>query len=199
MGFSRQEHWSGLPFSSPGDLPNWASCIVGRFSTVWAIREMEKMIPHPLHKPSGWPSLEVWCCKGLGLEGNCKLWLMMIVFSSRLAAFLSSLLQFSLVTQSCLTLCDPMNCSMPGLPVHHQLLESTQTHVHWVGDAIQPFHPLSSPSPPALNLSFLLPLLLSFFQLSFLSLSFCLVKWRALKALPPREIAKNHRMAGCVT
>ena len=46
-----------------------------------------------------------------------------------------------------------MNCSTPGLPVHHQLPESTQTHVHWVGDAIQPSHPLSSPSPPALNLS----------------------------------------------
>ena len=50
-------------------------------------------------------------------------------------------------------LCDPMNRSTPGLPVHHQLPESTQTHVHWVGDAIQPSHPLSSPSPPALNLS----------------------------------------------
>ena len=49
--------------------------------------------------------------------------------------------------------CDPMNRSTPGLPVHHQLPESTQTHVHWVGDAIQPSHPLSSPSPPALNLS----------------------------------------------
>ena len=61
------------------------------------------------------------------------------------------LVQFS--TQSCPTLCVPMNCSTPGLPVHHQLLESTQTHVHWVGDAIQPSHPLSSPSPPALNLS----------------------------------------------
>ena len=48
-------------------------------------------------------------------------------------------------------LCDPMNCSMPGLPVHHQLPESTQTHVHRVSDAIQPSHPLSSPSPPALN------------------------------------------------
>ena len=60
--------------------------------------------------------------------------------------------QFSSVTQSCPTLCDPMNCSTPGLPVHHQLQESTQTHVHWVGDAIQPSHPLSSPSP-ALNLS----------------------------------------------
>ena len=60
---------------------------------------------------------------------------------------------FSSVTQPCLTLHDPMNRSTPGLPVHHQLQEFTQTHVHWVGDAIQPSHPLSSPSPPALNLS----------------------------------------------
>ena len=60
--------------------------------------------------------------------------------------------QFSSVTQSCLTLCDSMNHSTPGLPLHHQLPESTQTHVHWVGDAIQPSHPLMSPSPPALNL-----------------------------------------------
>ena len=59
----------------------------------------------------------------------------------------------SSVTQSCLTLCNPMDCSMPGLPVHHQLLKFTQTHVHWVSDAIQPSHPLLSPSPPALNLS----------------------------------------------
>ncbi|KAB0345576.1 hypothetical protein FD754_022502 [Muntiacus muntjak] len=64
-----------------------------------------------------------------------------------------STVQFSSVAQSYPTLCDPMNCSMPGLPVHHQLLESTQTHVHCVGDAIQPSHPLSSPCPPALNLS----------------------------------------------
>ena len=61
--------------------------------------------------------------------------------------------QFSAVTQSCPTLCDPMNRSTPGLPVHHQLLEFTQTHVHRVGDAIQPSHPLSSPSPPTFNLS----------------------------------------------
>ena len=57
--------------------------------------------------------------------------------------------QFSSVTQSCPTLCDPMNHSTPGLLIHHQLLEFTQTHVHRVGDAIQPSHPLSSPSPPA--------------------------------------------------
>ena len=61
--------------------------------------------------------------------------------------------QFSSVTQSCLTLCDSMNHSIPGLPVHHQLPEFTQTHVHWVGDATPPSHPLLSPSPPAFNLS----------------------------------------------
>ena len=59
--------------------------------------------------------------------------------------------QFSSVAQSCPTLCNPMNCSTPGLPVHHQLPEFTQTHVHRVGDSIQPSHPLSSPSPPAPN------------------------------------------------
>ena len=60
---------------------------------------------------------------------------------------------FSSVAQSCPTLCDPMDHSTPGLPVHHQLPEFTQTHVHWVHDAIQPSHPPSSPSPPAFNLS----------------------------------------------
>ena len=59
--------------------------------------------------------------------------------------------QFSSVTQSCPTLCDPMNCSTPGLPVHNQFPESTQTHAHRVGDAIQPSHPLLPPSPPAPN------------------------------------------------
>ena len=61
------------------------------------------------------------------------------------------LLQFSSVGQSCPTLCHPINRSMPGLPVHHQLPEFTQTNVHRVGDSIQPSHPLSSPSPPAPN------------------------------------------------
>ena len=66
------------------------------------------------------------------------------------SGFISSV-QFSSVTQSCPTLCNPMNHSMPGLPVHHQLLEFTQTHIHQVGDAIQPSHPLSAPFPPAPN------------------------------------------------
>ena len=61
--------------------------------------------------------------------------------------------QSSVQSLSCLTLCDPVDCSTPGLPVHHQLPEFTQTHVHWVGDAIKPSHPLSSPSPPAFSLS----------------------------------------------
>ena len=61
--------------------------------------------------------------------------------------------QFSSVAQSCLTLCDPLGCSTPGFPVHHQLLELAQIHVHWVGDAIQPSHFLSSPPPPTFNLS----------------------------------------------
>ena len=70
-------------------------------------------------------------------------WICMFIFSSSV--------QFSSVAQSCPTLCDPMNRSTPGLPVHHQLPEFTQTHVHWVSDAIQPSHPLSSPSPLAPN------------------------------------------------
>jgi len=61
--------------------------------------------------------------------------------------------QFSSVTQSCQTLCNPMDCSMPGFSVRHHLPELAQTHVHWVSDAIQPSHPLLSPSPPAFNLS----------------------------------------------
>ena len=65
-----------------------------------------------------------------------------IIFSS---------LQFNSVAQSCPTLCDPMNRSTPGLPVHHQLPEFTQTHIHQVSDAVQPSHPLLSPSPPAPN------------------------------------------------
>ena len=80
-------------------------------------------------------SLEkLWCWEGLGAEEK--------------GTTDSDIYQFSSVAQPCLTLCDPMNHSTPGLPVHHQLLEFTQTHIHWVSDAIQPSHPLSSPSPP---------------------------------------------------
>ena len=75
------------------------------------------------------------------------------VCSLYLCLFCCLAYQFSSVAESCPTLCDPMNHSTPGLPVHHQLPESTQTHVHRVSDAIQSSHPLSSPSPPVLYLS----------------------------------------------
>ena len=109
MGFSRQEYWSGLPFPSPGDLPN------------------------PGIKP-----------RSLTLQADA--------LPSEPQEFAHrSTKTFSSVTQSCPTLCDPMNHSMPGLPVHRQLPEFTQTHVHQVSDAIQPSHPLLFPSPPAPN------------------------------------------------
>ena len=110
MGFPRQEHWSGLPFPSPGNLPNQGSdlCLLH-----WQVDSF------PLSH-QGSPCLSI---------------------------------SLSSVAQLCLTLCNPMDCSTPGFPVHHHLLELAQTHVHWVGDAIQPSYPLSSLSPPAFNLS----------------------------------------------
>ena len=76
---------------------------------------------------------------------------MCMVKTRRWGSLRNSSVQFSSVSQSCPTVCHPMNHSMPGLPVHHQLPEFTQTHVHWVRDAIQPSHPLSSPSPSVPN------------------------------------------------
>ena len=111
MEFSRQEYWSGLPFPSPGDLPE--PRIKPAFLMFTSLQEDSSPT-----EPSGKP----------------------------FAKF-----QFSSVAQSCPTLCDPMKCSTPGLPVHHQLPEFTQTQVHRVSDAIQPSHPLLSPSPPAPN------------------------------------------------
>ena len=73
------------------------------------------------------------------------------IATQHLHTALLTIVEFSSVAQSCPTLCNPMNCSTPGLPVHHHLPEFPQTHVHWVGDAIQPSHPWSSPSPPVPN------------------------------------------------
>ena len=102
------------------------------------------------------PSLVVWIQFYQKYCFHNKNYLLLRIYAPW-CIFLLAAPQFSSVTQSCLTLWDPMNHSMPGLPVHHQLPEFTQTHIHWVSDAIQPSHPLSSPSPPApnLNLSFL--------------------------------------------
>ena len=84
-------------------------------------------------------------------DGDCSHGVKRCLFLGR--KVVTNLVQFSSVTRSCLTLCEPMDCSTPGLPVHHQLPESTQTHVHYVSDAIQTSLPLSPPSLPALNLS----------------------------------------------
>ena len=94
-----------------------------------------------------WQSL---CVRSLGFPTYN---IMSSVNRNNFTTSFSTSVQFSSVAQSCLTLCDTMNRSMPGLLVHNQLPESTQTHVHWVRDAIQPSYPLLSPSPSALNLS----------------------------------------------
>ena len=112
---------------------------------VWLFFNLCKCIAHSSHV---WWLRRAWCwhnflCSSLRFK--------LIALGLYLTLF--RVYQFSSVAQSCLNLCDPMNRRMSGLPVHHQLLDSTKTHVHQVGDAIQPTHPLSSPSPPALNLS----------------------------------------------
>ena len=96
--------------------------------------------------------------RGVALRGGRKLDRRLpthrrALVGERMWPFSPSSLQFSSVAQLCLTLCDPMGCITPGLPVHHQLPELAQTHVHGVRDTIQPSHPRSSPSPPASNLS----------------------------------------------
>ena len=102
------------------------------------VRKISSLWPQPEHVSS---SCEVYI---LSTTPHCVLRVCVCVFKFEF-------FQFSSVTQSCPTLCKPMNHSMPGLPVHHKLLESTQTHVHRVSDAIQPSQPLPSPSPPAPN------------------------------------------------
>ena len=127
MGFSRQEYWSGQPFPFPGDIPN------------------------PEIKPT---SLTTPALAGRFFTTSATWKPIYNIYYIHLHIHNSfGTRPVSSVTQLCPTLCDPMNHSTPGLPVHHQLPESTQTHVHRVGDAIQPSHPLLSPSPPTLNLS----------------------------------------------
>ena len=118
--------------SSSSSCRDWILCYCSfRFSTLW--REIR---------------VESHCV----LQGNWRNRSLDRYFQEPISLFHSfSSVQFSLSIMS-LTLCDPMDCSMPGFPVHHQLLELAQAHVHWVGDAIQPSHPLSSPSPPPFNL-----------------------------------------------
>ena len=177
MEFSKHEHWSGLPFPSPGDLPDSGTeprslalqadslpseppgkLTLGCCSSnaIWYLAQesflsltWKKSMNLTCKLPG--PDLADLCGRNLLSEGlgaclyMCGCMLLSVV--------LNIIIQFSSVAQSCPTLCDPTHCSMPGFPVHHQLPELAQTHVRQVGDEIQPSHPLSSPSPPAFNLS----------------------------------------------
>ena len=155
MEFSRPEYWSGCPFPFPGDLN---SGIKPR-STTWQVDSLPTLFN--ISNSSGCMVLSYYSLKFffnfnwriIALQycvGFCctTMWISCVCVCVCVSVLVA---QFSSVTQSCLTLCDPMNRSTPGLPVHHQLPEFTQTHVHWVGDVIQPSHSLSSPSPPAPN------------------------------------------------
>ena len=116
----------------------WAAGIQGVLW--WSCRgEIEGAIQRSASVASSWDNSQVLIVKWLQSNSYLKV---------SLKGNQPSSVQFSSVAQLCPTLCDPMNCSMPGLPVHHQLPEFTQTHVHRVSDAIQPSHPLLSPSPP---------------------------------------------------
>ena len=109
-----------------------------------------------------WPYVPLHVCKHKDLPTSAHNWQldsqenMLVRWDKEFSSVFERAGESFSSVQACLTLCDPMDCSLPGLPglpVHHQLLEFTQTYVHWVSDAIQPSHPLSSPCPPAFTLS----------------------------------------------
>ena len=169
MEFSRQEYWSELPFPSPGGLPNPG------IEPGYPALQTDSLLSEPLGKSihigvagntwrgedigdRGWASASMGQTKCLLLRLMRLLPVFLTVKETQRGSWTRTQgrsvwdsVQFSSVAQSCPTLCDPMNRSTPGLPVHHQLPEFTQTHVHQVSDAIQPSHPLSSPSPPVPN------------------------------------------------
>ena len=123
------------------------------WKNIWLYKDCGLLTLTSDHVKKAWSIAEKLSPSWLFNLGHCHLFSQIFQtagFYPAIHSFISSV-QFSSVAQSCPTLCDPMNCSTPGLPVHHHLLEFTQTHVHRVGDAIQPSHPLSSPSPPAPN------------------------------------------------
>ena len=158
-GFSRQEYWSGLLFPSPGDLPEWVISLTEEPGGLQAIRSQR--VRHDrsdlacMHIISRWKDVNI-----ISHQENCKL----KPWRERYRFIFTKIIQKNhqlwwecccccLVHQSCQRLCDSMDCSVPGFPAPHYLPEFAQTHVHWVSDALQPSHPLWSPSPPAFNLS----------------------------------------------
>ena len=146
MGFSRKEHWSGSHSLLQGIFLNQRLNL--------GFPHCRQILYQLSHQGSPW-----WECTRLirpldpkgAREGARLPWPASFSKNNSCSTFFFFDVQFSSVTQLCPTLCDSMNRSTPGLPVHHQLPEFTQTHVHRVSDAIQPSHPLSSPSPAAPN------------------------------------------------
>ena len=143
LGVQWRRKWQPTPVFLPGESQGQRSLVGCR---LWGCTEsdMTEVMQQGFNKSE--------------LVNSCKTVTMVATVAVTILKNTSTVLQvivvqFCSVAQSCPTLCDPMNHSTPGLLVRHQLPESTQTHVHCVGDAIQPFHPLLSPSPPALNLS----------------------------------------------
>ena len=152
---------------SPGSIPNQGIKILHASRCSQKINHLEaiffglmvlkvttSLYSEKLHSAPHPPMLGIglWSTQGLGGESPSETSQGSFFFLRAIDLFLLfSSVQFSSVAQLCPTLCDPMNRSTPGFPVHHQLPEFTQTHVHRVSDAIQPSHPLLSPSPPAPN------------------------------------------------
>ena len=156
--------WVAMPSSRGSSQPMdqiQVSLIAGRFFTVWAtigsdsahlcIEEINTLLREADPPRRCFARLKTlfYFTSSLPLPLYFLFWLLFLIasLSLSLSSIQAPMRWFSSFAQSCLTLCDPMNCSTSGLPVYHQLPEFTQTHVHQVGDAIQPSHPLSSPSP----------------------------------------------------
>ena len=135
---------------SYNDLKFTSETVITLFSSVQSLSCVQLFV-------TPWTAARQASLSNTNSQSLLKLMFIMLVMSemTRLAVWKTqySPVQFSSVAQSCLTLCNPMDCSTPGLPVHHQLLEPTQIHVHCIRNAIQPSYPLSSPSPPTFNLS----------------------------------------------
>ena len=105
-------------------------------------------LKHNLSSPRSMIFYLLWLSKCFCVSLHLDIGSTLVSLTAQLHLTFLDSVRLSSVVQSCPTICNPMDCSMPGLPVHPQLLESTQSHIHWVGDAIQPSHPLLSPSPP---------------------------------------------------
>ena len=131
----------------------------GALAALWALTLTPRAVTsYVIAKGQGtlWWGVLLWSICSVRGHTDCSVQVLSFTeehtrIKSQPSTIASLSVQFSSVAQLCLTLCDPRNRIMPGLPVHHQHPEFTQTNVHWVGDTVQPSHPLSSPSPPAPN------------------------------------------------